>query len=121
MGLLANLNLRRKLLVALAPLVLVAILALVYASIESKQIDAHYSQLIDNEIRAVHNIDASRALSMRYRLMLYRLIVETGEKDIDTLAHESKSTPGELAAILLTLEFKGAIRSLPGKKFAAVS
>lgn len=76
MGLLANLNLRRKLLVALAPLLFVAILARVYASIESKQIDAHYSQLIDNEIRAVHNIDASRALSMRYRLMLYRLVVE---------------------------------------------
>ena len=52
---------------------------------------------------------------------IYRLIVETGEKDIDTLAHESKSTPGELASILLMLEFKGAIRSLPGKKFAAVS
>lgn len=52
---------------------------------------------------------------------IYRLIVESGEKDIDTLAYESKSTPGELASILLTLEFKGAIRSLPGKKFAAVS
>ena len=52
---------------------------------------------------------------------IYRLIVEVGEKDIDTLAYESKTTPGELAAILLTLEFKGAIRSLPGKKFAAVS
>ena len=77
MGLLANLNLRRKLLVALAPLVFVAILARVFASMESKQIDANYSQLIDNEIRAVHNIDASRALSMRYRLMLYRLIVES--------------------------------------------
>lgn len=51
---------------------------------------------------------------------IYRLIVETGEKDIDTLAYESKSTPGELASILLTLEFKGAIRSLPGKKFTAV-
>ena len=77
MGLLANLSLRRKLLVALAPLVVLAILARVYASIESEQIDAHYSDLIDNEIRAVHNIDASRALSMRYRLMLYRLVVES--------------------------------------------
>jgi DNA processing protein len=51
---------------------------------------------------------------------IYALIVERGEKDIDTLAYESKSTPGELASILLTLEFKGAIRSLPGKKFAAI-
>lgn len=52
---------------------------------------------------------------------IYKLIVDLGEKDIDTLAYESKSTPGELASILLTLEFKGAIRSLPGKKFTAIS
>ena len=51
---------------------------------------------------------------------IYRLILDRGEKDIDTLAYESKSTPGELAAILLNLEFKGAIKSLPGKKYAAV-
>ncbi len=51
---------------------------------------------------------------------IYSLIVGSGEKDIDTLAYESKSTPGELAAILLTLEFKGAIKSLPGKKYAAM-
>lgn len=52
---------------------------------------------------------------------IYTLIVTHGEKDIDTLAYESKSTPGELAAVLLSLEFKGAIRSLPGKKYLAVS
>ena len=51
---------------------------------------------------------------------IYKLILDRGEKDIDTLAYESKSTPGELAAILLNLEFKGAIKSLPGKKYAAV-
>jgi DNA processing protein len=51
---------------------------------------------------------------------IYRLILEDREKDIDTLAFQSKTTPGELAAILLQLEFKGAIKSLPGKKFAAI-
>jgi len=51
---------------------------------------------------------------------IYSLIVEEREKDIDTLAYQSKSTPGELAAILLSLEFKGAIKSLPGKKFMAI-
>lgn len=51
---------------------------------------------------------------------IYSLIVDSGEKDIDTLAYESKSTPGELASVLLTLEFKGAIKSLPGKKYAAL-
>ncbi|HUR30092.1 MAG TPA: DNA-processing protein DprA [Saprospiraceae bacterium] len=51
---------------------------------------------------------------------IYSLILDCGEKDIDTLAYESKSTPGELAAVLLNLEFKGAIKSLPGKKYAAL-
>lgn len=51
---------------------------------------------------------------------IYSLIVGDKEKDIDTLAFLSKTTPGELAAILLTLEFKGAIKSLPGKKFVAI-
>lgn len=51
---------------------------------------------------------------------IYSLIVEVREKDIDTLAFQSKTTPGELAAILLALEFKGAIKSLPGKKFMAI-
>ncbi len=51
---------------------------------------------------------------------IYSLIIDNGEKDIDTLAFHSKTTPGELAAILLTLEFKGAIKSIPGKKFVAI-
>jgi DNA processing protein len=51
---------------------------------------------------------------------IYSLIVGDREKDIDTLAFQSKTTPGELAAILLSLEFKGAIKSLPGKKFMAI-
>lgn len=51
---------------------------------------------------------------------IYGLIVGDREKDIDTLAFQSKMTPGELAAILLALEFKGAIKSLPGKKFMGI-
>lgn len=51
---------------------------------------------------------------------IYKLIIGDKEKDIDTLAFHSKTTPGELAAILLSLEFKGAIKSLPGKKFMAI-
>src|SRR6516162_2783425 len=76
-GLLTNLTLRKKLLVALTPLVLTAILAVLYASYESAQIDAWYSQLIANEMKAVDNIGIARELTMRYGLYLYRLIVET--------------------------------------------
>jgi len=51
---------------------------------------------------------------------IYGLLIGEDAKDIDTLAFETKLTPGELAALLLMLECKGAIKSLPGKKFAAV-
>src|SRR5579862_5135705 len=77
MGLLANLKLRRKLLIAMAPLAVMAILAGLYSSIQSKRIDTWYSQLIDNEVKAVHHIDTTRSLNRRFELYLYRLIGET--------------------------------------------
>jgi len=77
MGLLANFKLRRKLLIAMAPLALMSIFAGLYSSIQSKRIDTWYSQLIENEVKAVHHIDQARALNRRFSLYLYRLIVET--------------------------------------------
>src|ERR1700739_4354972 len=77
MGLLANLKLRLKLLIAMAPLAVMAILAGLYSSIQSKRIDAWYSHLIDNDVKAVHHIDTARSLNRRFNLYLYRLIAET--------------------------------------------
>jgi signal transduction histidine kinase/DNA-binding response OmpR family regulator/HPt (histidine-containing phosphotransfer) domain-containing protein len=77
MGLLENLKLRRKLLIAMAPLAVMVILAGLYSSIQSKRIDTWYSQLIDNEIKAVHHIDTARSISRRFDLDLYRLIAES--------------------------------------------
>jgi len=77
MGLLANLKLRRKLLIAMAPLAVMAILAGLYSSIQSKRIDTWYSQLINNDVKAVHHIDTARSLNRRFNLYLYRLIGET--------------------------------------------
>ena len=51
MNLLPNLKLRKKLLVALAPLAAMVIFAGIYASVESKRIDTWYSQLIDTRSR----------------------------------------------------------------------
>jgi DNA processing protein len=39
---------------------------------------------------------------------------------IDELSFKSQLPPSELAAILLSLEFKGAICTLPGKRFLAI-
>ena len=36
---------------------------------------------------------------------------------VDELNYKLKIAPSEFASLLLNLEFKGAIRSLPGKKY----
>src|SRR5499427_7571797 len=77
MGLLANLKLRRKLLLAMAPLAVMVIIAGVYSSVRSSMIDTWYTALIDNEVKAGDHIDNARAFSLRYALSLYRLVAET--------------------------------------------
>ena len=77
MGLLANLKLRRKLLLAMAPLAVMVLIAGVYSTVRSHMIDTWYSVLIDNEVKAVLRIDTARAFSLRYALSLYRLVTET--------------------------------------------
>jgi DNA processing protein len=39
------------------------------------------------------------------------------EAAIDTLTYKAGMTPSETASVLLELEFKGLVRSLPGKRF----
>jgi DNA processing protein len=48
---------------------------------------------------------------------LLQQIQHQPEIAIDQLSILSKMLPGELASTLLTLEFKGAIRTLPGKRY----
>jgi len=118
MGLLANLKLRRKLLIAMAPLAVMAIFASLYSSIQSKSIDTWYSQLIANEVKAVHHVDTVRALQRRFDLYLYRLIAEADPR-------QSRVIDGELDAIYP--EYKGevaeAIRLAPtrGAEISAAS
>ncbi len=49
------------------------------------------------------------------------LIGSDREMDIDLLALQSKLQMSELASVLLSLEFKGIVRSLPGKRYSIVS
>jgi signal transduction histidine kinase/CheY-like chemotaxis protein len=92
MGLLANLKLRRKLLVALTPLVVMVVASGLYSSIQAKRIDMWYSLLIDNEIKSVYSIDAARTLAMRYGILLYRLTVETDPARRQTLNAQLEDT-----------------------------
>jgi two-component system, sensor histidine kinase and response regulator len=77
MGILANLKLRRKLLLATLPLILMAIIAGIYTSVEVRMIDDWYSRLIDHDLRAAHQLEVARSLNMRYAFGLYRIVVET--------------------------------------------
>src|SRR5262245_21035469 len=76
MSLLANLKLRRKLLLAIAPLAIMVIVASGYCSIRSKMIDTWYSVLIENQVKAVVGLDNARVYSLRYILALYRVVLE---------------------------------------------
>src|SRR6516165_7765218 len=98
LDMLANLTLRRKVLIALAPMFLMAIIGRLYASNESARIDKWYSQLIDNEIKAVHHVDLARALSMRYSQYLYQLIVETDPNRMHVLDGELDNSYSEFQA-----------------------
>jgi DNA processing protein len=51
-------------------------------------------------------------------MVLYRFIEVSGEVGIDALLYHSGLDPGSLAAMLLSMECKGALRNLPGKRYA---
>jgi signal transduction histidine kinase/DNA-binding response OmpR family regulator/HPt (histidine-containing phosphotransfer) domain-containing protein len=76
-GIFTNLRLRRKLLIAMAPLALMVVVAGVYSSFESNTIDTRYSALIDNQVEALRNVGEARAHTNRFGLFLYELIDET--------------------------------------------
>ena len=76
MGLLANLRIRTKVLVAMLPLALMAIGAGVYSSLESQKIDAWYSNLIDSYVKTFQSVTAARGNTMLFRLLLYQLVAE---------------------------------------------
>jgi signal transduction histidine kinase/CheY-like chemotaxis protein len=74
---LANLKLRRKLLIAMTPLALMVVVAGVYSSFESKTIDTWYSNLIDTEVKALRSLAEARSHTNRFGLFLYELVAET--------------------------------------------
>ncbi len=77
MGLLANFKIRTKIFVALLPLAVMVIVAALYASIQMNRIDTRYSDLIDNDVKALHNLTIARVLSNRFAQLLYQEIAET--------------------------------------------
>ena len=48
---------------------------------------------------------------------ILNLIGETHQINIDQLAYQAKLGSSEMATLILQLEFKGLIKTLPGKRF----
>jgi signal transduction histidine kinase/DNA-binding response OmpR family regulator len=76
---LKNLKLRRKLLLAMAPLALMVILAGFYFASEIRTIDTHYSELINRDVRALQNLTRAKAQTALFGQLLYAEIAETSE------------------------------------------
>lgn len=49
-----------------------------------------------------------------------QVLLETREEQIDNLSWKSQLPIGQVASLLLALEFKGVVKSLPGKKYQVV-
>jgi signal transduction histidine kinase/DNA-binding response OmpR family regulator/HPt (histidine-containing phosphotransfer) domain-containing protein len=77
MRLLANLKLRRKLLIAMAPLAIMVIFAGVYQSLQSNSIDTSYSNLIGTEVEGLRSFTEARSHTNRFGMFLFELIAET--------------------------------------------
>jgi two-component system sensor histidine kinase/response regulator len=75
-GLLGNLKIRKKLLVALLPLALMVIAATLYSSTEMIRIDRWYSELIDRDVQALQNLTDARAKTTQFGELLYKEIAE---------------------------------------------
>ena len=79
---LANLKLRRKLLLAMAPLALMVVVAGMYASIQSKRIDTHYTKLLGQDLRTVQDLARAKAQVALFGQLLYE---ETAELNLDKM------------------------------------
>src|SRR5215471_17593836 len=76
MGLLANFKIRTKVFVALLPLAVMVLVGALYASIEMREIDTRYSDLIGRDVKALQNLTIARVMSNRFGWLLYQEIAE---------------------------------------------
>jgi signal transduction histidine kinase/DNA-binding response OmpR family regulator/HPt (histidine-containing phosphotransfer) domain-containing protein len=76
MGLLANLKIRTKVLIALLPLAIMIIIAALYSSDRMSTIDARYRGLFDKDVKALQNLTLAQAHNNKFGLFLYKEIAE---------------------------------------------
>src|SRR5215472_6027347 len=100
MGLLANLRIRTKVLVALLPLAIMVIIAALYTSDRMKTIDAHYSALLDRDVKALHNLTLAQSDNNKFGLYLYKEIAEVDPDRMRMIDREIEQTVIDFHTVL---------------------
>src|SRR5215472_18010319 len=98
MGLLSNLRIRPKLLIALAPLALLALAAALYSSIQSKWIDDQYTELISKNEYSLRRLLDARSNLILYGALLYKDIAELDPDRMRAIESEIEKTYSEFKA-----------------------
>jgi two-component system, sensor histidine kinase and response regulator len=81
-GILSNLKIRTKILLALLPLAAMVIAAALFSSIQMKSIDGSYSSLIARDVNALQSLTFAQATNNRFAGDLYK---EIAEPDLDRM------------------------------------
>ena len=99
MGLLANFKIRTKVIIALLPLAIMVIVAVLYSSNRMSTIDAGYSSLIDKDVNALQDLTVAQSLNNLFGQSLYKEIAETNpdrmrviDADLDETAAQFHSS-----------------------------
>jgi two-component system sensor histidine kinase/response regulator len=117
MGLLANFKIRTKVLIALMPLAIMVIIAVLYSSDRMSTIDTRYSSLLDKDVKALHSVTLAQAYNNRFGLFLYKEIAELdkdrmrvidGELDQTTAVFHSAMDEAKRGSPDLTSEINAA-------------
>src|SRR5499433_1247400 len=100
MSLLANLKIRTKVLVALLPLAIMVIIAALYSSDRMSTIDAHYSALLDKDVKAFHNLTLAQSHNNKFGLYLYKEIAELDPDRMRMIEGEIEQTVIDFHTVL---------------------
>jgi signal transduction histidine kinase/CheY-like chemotaxis protein/HPt (histidine-containing phosphotransfer) domain-containing protein len=100
MALLANLKLRRKLLIAMTPLVIMVIFGGVYSSVQRDKIDTRYSELIERDVKSLRILTEARGDISWFRALLYYDVAELDPDKMPQIAADLEKTAAEYQALI---------------------
>jgi two-component system, sensor histidine kinase and response regulator len=137
MALLKNRKIRTKLLLAVTPLALMVLVAMLYSTYESKKVDTLYGDLLSHDLNTLQSMSVARSDTMRYGYFLYAEMTEPNAdkresidaeldrvwRDYRTRAEEAlKQSPERTKEIeAVTAQFEEAVSAARPARAAALA